>query len=78
MSGESATRITPGNALRPEDIAQQVTEGSKASEDIAEYALLLAVILVIVISVVTAVGTNANTIFSKAAGKLNDANAATP
>ncbi|MGM0928509.1 MAG: 1,2-phenylacetyl-CoA epoxidase subunit PaaC [Actinomycetota bacterium] len=41
MSGESATRITPGNALRPEDIAQQVTEGNKASEDIAEYALRL-------------------------------------
>jgi ring-1,2-phenylacetyl-CoA epoxidase subunit PaaC len=41
VSGESATRITPGNALRPEDIAQQVTEGNKASEDVAEYALRL-------------------------------------
>jgi ring-1,2-phenylacetyl-CoA epoxidase subunit PaaC len=41
VSGESATRITPGNALRPEDIAQQVTEGNKASDDIAEYALRL-------------------------------------
>ena len=47
-----------------------------SAQDIAEYALLLAVILVIVITVVTAIGTNANSIFSKAAGKLSDANAA--
>jgi Flp pilus assembly pilin Flp len=40
------------------------------AQDIAEYALMLAVILVIVISVVTVVGTNANTIFSKVADKL--------
>jgi Flp pilus assembly pilin Flp len=40
------------------------------AQDIAEYALMLAVILVIVISVVTAIGTNANTIFSKAASGL--------
>jgi Flp pilus assembly pilin Flp len=40
------------------------------AQDIAEYALLLAVILVIVITVVTAIGTNANTIFSKAAAGL--------
>jgi Flp pilus assembly pilin Flp len=42
-------------------------------QDIAEYALLLAVILVIVITVVTAIGTNANSIFSKAADKLGTA-----
>ena len=41
MSGESATRITPGNALRPEDIAEQVAAGTKVSEDVAEYALRL-------------------------------------
>jgi len=44
-----------------------------SAQDIAEYALLLAVILVIVITVVTAIGTNANTIFSKAADKLGAA-----
>jgi Flp pilus assembly pilin Flp len=49
-----------------------------SAQDIAEYALLLAVILVIVISVVTAVGTNANTIFSKAADKLNTAGTSAP
>jgi Flp pilus assembly pilin Flp len=36
-------------------------------QDIAEYALMLAVILVIVILTVQAIGTNANSIFSKAA-----------
>ncbi|MFF1831704.1 1,2-phenylacetyl-CoA epoxidase subunit PaaC [Paenarthrobacter sp. NPDC058040] len=36
----SATRITPGNALRPEDIALEVHRGQvKPSEDVAEYAL---------------------------------------
>ena len=36
----SATRITPGNALRPEDIALEVRRGQvKPSEDVAEYAL---------------------------------------
>lgn len=38
----SATRITPGNALRPEDIALEVKTGLvKPTEDIAEYALRL-------------------------------------
>jgi ring-1,2-phenylacetyl-CoA epoxidase subunit PaaC len=44
-SGEataSATRITPGNALRPEDIALAVTRGTaKPSDDAAEFALRL-------------------------------------
>lgn len=39
-------------------------------QDIAEYALMLAVILVIVILTVQAIGTNANLIFSKAASAL--------
>lgn len=39
-------------------------------QDIAEYALMLAVILVIVIVTVQAIGTNANTVFSKAASVL--------
>ena len=41
-SGASATRITPGNALRPEDIALAVSRGTaKPSEDAAEFALRL-------------------------------------
>jgi ring-1,2-phenylacetyl-CoA epoxidase subunit PaaC len=41
VSGESATRITPGNAFRPEDVAAQVAQGLEVSEDVAEYALRL-------------------------------------
>jgi ring-1,2-phenylacetyl-CoA epoxidase subunit PaaC len=38
----SATRITPGNALRPEDIAAQVAAGSTVvPEDVANYAVRL-------------------------------------
>ena len=40
-------------------------------QDIAEYALMLAVILVIVIVTVEAIGSNANKVFSKAASVLN-------
>ncbi|MFJ5954484.1 1,2-phenylacetyl-CoA epoxidase subunit PaaC [Paenarthrobacter sp. NPDC092416] len=36
----SATRITPGNALRPEDIALEIRRGEvKPTEDVAEFAL---------------------------------------
>jgi len=38
VSTDSATRITPGNALRPEDIA---ASDAKAPEAVAEYALRL-------------------------------------
>ncbi|MCP9001226.1 phenylacetate-CoA oxygenase subunit PaaC [Pseudarthrobacter sp. RMG13] len=42
MGPESATRITPGNALRPEDIALEVRTGlARPTEDVAEYALRL-------------------------------------
>ncbi|MBP2413104.1 ring-1,2-phenylacetyl-CoA epoxidase subunit PaaC [Arthrobacter stackebrandtii] len=41
-SAASATRITPGNALRPEDIALTAAEGTAhPSGDVAEYALRL-------------------------------------
>lgn len=43
---------------------------SDDAQDIAEYALMLSVIVVIVVSVVMAVGRNAATIFSKAAAGL--------
>jgi len=42
VSDSSATRITPGNALRPEDIAAATRQGAaKAGEDAAQYALRL-------------------------------------
>ncbi|MET4589371.1 1,2-phenylacetyl-CoA epoxidase subunit PaaC [Arthrobacter sp. 754] len=41
-SNASATRITPGNALRPEDIALEVRTGlARPTEDVAEFALRL-------------------------------------
>jgi Flp pilus assembly pilin Flp len=39
-------------------------------QDIAEYAVMLAVILVIVIGTVRLIGTNANTVFSQAASSI--------
>lgn len=39
-------------------------------QDIAEYAVMLAVILVLVIGTVRLIGTNANTVFSQAASSM--------
>jgi len=39
-------------------------------QDIAEYAMMLAVILLIVAATVSSIGTNANTVFSNAANAL--------
>lgn len=39
-------------------------------QDIAEYAVMLAVILVIVIGTIRLIGTNANTIFSRTASNI--------
>ncbi|MGA9643099.1 MAG: hypothetical protein WBQ72_17005 [Terriglobales bacterium] len=39
-------------------------------QDIAEYAVMLAVILVIVIGTVRLIGTNANTVFSNVASSI--------
>ena len=40
-------------------------------QDIAEYAVMLAVILVIVVGTVSLIGNNANNIFSEIASSLN-------
>ena len=42
-----------------------------AGQDIAEYAVMLAVILVLVVGTVRLVGTNANTAFSTAASAIH-------
>jgi len=39
-------------------------------QDIAEYAVMLAVILVIVVGTIRLVGSNANTVFSSAASSI--------
>ena len=43
---------------------------STDGQDIAEYAVMLAVILVIVIGVVRMIGSNANTVFSEVASGI--------
>lgn len=42
----------------------------ESGQDIAEYAVMLAVILVIVIATITLIGSNANGIFSKVSSSL--------
>ena len=39
-------------------------------QDIAEYAVMLAVILVIVVGMIRLIGTNANTVFSQTASAI--------
>ena len=41
-------------------------------QDIAEYAVMLAVILVIVVGTIRLIGSNANTVFSSAASSIQD------
>jgi Flp pilus assembly pilin Flp len=41
-----------------------------AGQDIAEYAVMLAVILVLVVGTVRLIGSNANTVFSNAASAI--------
>jgi len=43
---------------------------NEKGQDIAEYAVMLAVILVIVIGTVRLIGTNANTVFSQVASTI--------
>ena len=41
-------------------------------QDIAEYAVMLAVILVIVVGTIRLIGSNANTVFSKSPARFSD------
>ena len=44
--------------------------GSTQTQDIAEYAVMLAVILVLVIGTIRLIGSNANNVFSAAASSI--------
>ncbi len=44
--------------------------GTDEGQDIAEYAVMLAVILVIVVATVRLVGSNSNTVFSNVASSI--------
>ena len=43
----------------------------QSGQDIAEYAVMLAVILVIVVGTIRLVGTNANNVFSSVSSSMN-------
>jgi Flp pilus assembly pilin Flp len=43
---------------------------NEQGQDIAEYAVMLAVILVIVVGTIRLIGSNANTVFSQAASSI--------
>ncbi|MGO8796635.1 MAG: hypothetical protein ACLQLC_17570 [Candidatus Sulfotelmatobacter sp.] len=43
----------------------------EAGQDIAEYAVMLAVILVIVVGTIQLIGSNANNVFSNVASSMN-------
>lgn len=43
----------------------------ESGQDIAEYAVMLAVILVIVVGTIRLIGSNANTVFSQAASSIS-------
>lgn len=49
---------------------QQILQ-DEAGQDIAEYAVMLAVILLIVVGTIKLIGTNANSTFSNVASNLN-------
>jgi len=51
------------------DILQKLWSGDQG-QDIAEYAVMLAVILVIVVGTIRLIGSNANTVFSQAASSI--------
>jgi len=65
------------SVLRPESIGMRQTISAvqrilqdEAGQDIAEYAVMLAVILLIVIGTVKLIGSNANSTFSNVASNL--------
>ena len=47
-----------------------VALSAEEGQDIAEYAVMLAVILVIVVGTIRLIGSNANTVFSQAASSI--------
>jgi pilus assembly protein Flp/PilA len=60
---ESSARTCEGEEPVMEFLKQLLAEES--GQDIAEYAVMLAVILVIVVGTIRLIGSNANTVFSQ-------------
>ena len=52
------------------DILRQLLVDDDSAQDIAEYAVMLAAILVLVVGTIRLVGSNANTVFSADASSI--------
>jgi Flp pilus assembly pilin Flp len=69
-----ATVLFPLKGLTPEERTManliRTLWQDDAGQDIAEYAVMLAVILVLVVGTVRLIGSNANTVFSNAASAI--------
>jgi len=66
-SGEIRVQIQKGGDMT--ELLRKIWQDDEG-QDIAEYAVMLAVILVIVVGTIKLVGTQANTIFSETASSL--------
>lgn len=72
-NGQEAEPTDLGPNRRPEDSMVSFLRGlwrEKEGQDIAEYAVMLAVILVLVVGTLRLIGSNANTAFSSVASTL--------
>jgi len=69
---EDAPRYPDRRRWRQKDMCKSLIQLWKNEEgqDIAEYAVMLAVILVIVVGTIRLIGSNANTVFSAAASTI--------
>jgi Flp pilus assembly pilin Flp len=56
-------------AVNMKEILQQLWRGEEG-QDIAEYAVMLAVILVIVVGTIRLIGSNSNNVFSSVASSI--------
>jgi Flp pilus assembly pilin Flp len=67
--GESLVPFTSTEVTKMNDILQKLWQEDEG-QDIAEYAVMLAVILVIVVGTIRLIGGNANNVFSSVASSI--------
>lgn len=76
MMGEPKSQISPFPLEELIGLEERMSKliralwSDDAGQDIAEYAVMLAVILVLVVGTVRLIGSNANTVFSSAASSI--------
>jgi Flp pilus assembly pilin Flp len=70
MACTGQSSLSSGNEGSPVTVTLNQVLKEDCGQDIAEYAVLLAVILVIVLGAVRLIGSNANTVFSSVASSI--------